>query len=173
MRLKKSVSGLTWWLLITLIRSRSASGVFGSMSNNWNQKEEKIGKCVSEWLSLIHWPLGDLKKNLRKVIFKLILMIFGWGIFCKIALKWMSMDLTDDKSTLVQAMAWCHQATSHYLSQCWPRSMPPNGVTRPQWVNSLLGTADIRVHISCVIITYTLGRTVHWWHSAKLPYLHC
>ena len=32
-------------------------------------------------------------------------------------------------------MAWCGQATSHYLSQCWPRSMSPNGVTRPQWVN--------------------------------------
>ena len=24
-----------------------------------------------------------------------------------------------DKSTLVQVMAWCHQASSHYLSQCW------------------------------------------------------
>ena len=33
-------------------------------------------------------------------------------------------------------MAWCHQATSHHLSQCWPRSMSPYGVTRPQWVNS-------------------------------------
>ena len=32
-------------------------------------------------------------------------------------------------------MAWCHQATSHYLKQCWPRSLPPYGVTRPQWVN--------------------------------------
>ena len=31
-------------------------------------------------------------------------------------------------------MAWCRQATSHYLSQCWPRSMLPYGVTRPQWV---------------------------------------
>ena len=47
----------------------------------------------------------------------------------------MPLDLTDDKSTLVQVMAWCRQATSHYLSQCWPRSMSPNGVTRPQWVN--------------------------------------
>ena len=46
----------------------------------------------------------------------------------------MPLDLTDDKSTLVQIMAWYRQATSHYLSQCWPRSMPPNGVTRPQWV---------------------------------------
>ena len=25
-------------------------------------------------------------------------------------------------STLVEVMAWCHQAPSHYLSQCWPRS---------------------------------------------------
>ena len=33
-------------------------------------------------------------------------------------------------------MAWCRQATSHYLSQCWPRSMSPYGITRPQWVNS-------------------------------------
>ena len=41
-----------------------------------------------------------------------------------------------DMSTLVQVMAWCRQATSHYLSQCWPRSMSPNGVARPQWVNS-------------------------------------
>ena len=30
-------------------------------------------------------------------------------------------------------MAWCHQATSHYLSQCWPRLLSPYGVTRPQW----------------------------------------
>ena len=37
--------------------------------------------------------------------------------------------------TLVQVLAWCRQATSHYLSQCWPRSMLPYGITRPQWVN--------------------------------------
>ena len=59
----------------------------------------------------------------------------GWGISYEIALRWMPQDLTDDRSTLVQVMAWCRQATSHYLSQCWPRSMSPNGVTRPQWVN--------------------------------------
>ena len=34
----------------------------------------------------------------------------------------------------IQVMAWCRQATSHYLSQCWPRSLSPYGVTRPQWV---------------------------------------
>ena len=34
-------------------------------------------------------------------------------------------------------MAWCHQAVSQYLSQCWPKSMSSYGVIRPQWVNSL------------------------------------
>ena len=28
-------------------------------------------------------------------------------------------------------MAWCRQAASHYLDQCWPRSPTPYGVTRP------------------------------------------
>ena len=65
-------------------------------------------------------------------------MIDGWGISCEIALIWMSLDFTDDQSTLVQVMAWCRQATSHYLSQCWPRSMLPYGVTRPQCVNTLM-----------------------------------
>ena len=49
----------------------------------------------------------------------------------------MPLDLTSDKSTLVQVMAWCRQATSHYLSQCWPRSLSPYGVTRPQWVKQM------------------------------------
>ena len=83
---------------------------------------------------LTHWPLGDLEKKFRYVIFKLILVNDGWGIFCEIALRWISMNLTDDKSTLVQVMAWCCQARSHYLSQCWPRSLSPYGFTRSQWV---------------------------------------
>ena len=45
----------------------------------------------------------------------------------------MPLDLTDDKSTLVQVMAWCRQATSHYLSQWWLSSLSPYGITRPIW----------------------------------------
>ena len=47
-------------------------------------------------------------------------------------------DSTDDQSTLVQVIAWCRQATSHYLNQYWPRSLPPCGVTRPQWANEIV-----------------------------------
>ena len=59
-------------------------------------------------------------------------------VSCEIALRWLSLDLADDKSKLVQVMAWCRQATSHYLSQCWPRSLSPYGVTGPQWVKRLI-----------------------------------
>ena len=55
---------------------------------------------------------------------------------CKTAFRWMPHDSLDDKSTLVLVMAWCHQATSHYLNQCWPRSISPQGVAKPQWVNT-------------------------------------
>ena len=46
----------------------------------------------------------------------------------------MSTGFIDDKSTLVQVMAWCRQATSHYLSHCWFRPIMPYGITWPQWV---------------------------------------
>ena len=79
---------------------------------------------------------GRFEQNFRWVIFKLISVTDGWGISCKIALRWMPLDLTYGKSTLVHVMAWCRQATSRYLSQCWPRSMSPYGVTGSQWARA-------------------------------------
>ena len=49
-----------------------------------------------------------------------------------------------DKSALLQVMAWCFKAQSHYLIQRWPRSMSLYGVTRPQWVNL---AAELHAHI--------------------------
>ena len=43
---------------------------------------------------------------------------------------WMPQDSTDDKSALFQVMAWCRQATSHYLKHCWLSSF--DAIT---WVN--------------------------------------
>ena len=87
------------------------------------------------WMSLTHRHTEELNEILYLVIFKQTSVIDGWNISCKLALRWMPMDLTDDKSALIQVMAWCSQATSHYLSQHWPRSMLPYGVTRPHWLN--------------------------------------
>ena len=99
---------------------------------------------------------GKFAWNFRKVIFKQILAIDGWGISCEIALIWMSLDFTDDQSTLVQAMAWCRQATSHYLSQCWPRSLSPYGVTRPQWVKPVQ-QALVSIYETCKLSALKLG----------------
>ena len=78
---------------------------------------------------------GKFEWNFKYVIFKCILGIDGWGLSCEISLIWMSLDFTDDQSTLAHIMAWCRQAASHYVSQSWPRSLSPYGVTRPQWIS--------------------------------------
>ena len=39
--------------------------------------------------------------------------------------------------TLVQVKARCHQPTSHYMNQFWPRSMLPYGITRTNWLYTL------------------------------------
>ena len=61
---------------------------------------------------------NKFRGNFRCAIFKLISVIDGRGISCEIAVSWLSLDHTDEKSTLVRVMAWCCQATSHYLNQC-------------------------------------------------------
>ena len=43
-------------------------------------------------------------------MFKLILVADGCDIPSEVALRLTSLDFSDDKSTLVQVMAWCRQA---------------------------------------------------------------
>ena len=50
---------------------------------------------------------------------------------CEIALWWRSEKTCDDKSILVQVMAWWHQTKCHNLSPCSPWFMSPYGITRP------------------------------------------
>ena len=106
-----------------------------------------------------HWFLEDVATTLT--IFKLILWINSFSNSCEITLGWMPQETFDDKSTLVHVMAWCRQATSHYLSQGWSLSMLPYGITRPQWVNSS--------HISCLWISTGLktenNQSRNWHHT--------
>ena len=89
-------------------------------------------------------------------------------------LRWMPHDLTDDKSALVQVMAWCRQAISHYLNQCWPRSPTPYDLTRPQWVKSLLSnneTAKERLYPQQIAhLTWLLKKqSLNFCRHAKVP----
>ena len=57
-------------------------------------------------------------------------------------------------------MAWCCQAASHNHSHCWPRSLSPYGITRPQWV-----------HIFCLNqITSKDLFTSCWWMMSYLTH---
>ena len=56
----------------------------------------------------------------------------SWALCHEIDLRWMPLNIFNDKSTLVQAMAW------YYQSQCWPRFVSPYDIARPQWVNKLM-----------------------------------
>ena len=96
---------------------------------------------------------GGFRCDFKSSIFKLVLLIGTIRASLDKALRWMPWDFTDDKSTLVQVMAWCRQAPSHYLSQCWPRSMSPYGVTKPQWVK---WTVNILPHLSTFLSSISI-----------------
>ena len=99
------------------------------------EKQHFSGGYIIKIRYISHIGPWEIKKKFRQVIFKQNLVIDGCGVSCEIIFRWMSMDLTDNKSALVQVMAWCRQATSHYLSQCWLWPVLSYGVTRSQWVN--------------------------------------
>ena len=115
----------------------------------WNQKTQQLLCCtIINWITSIHTSLSNMAlifqgvhdvgilnglwsgsslKLFRWVNLKLILVIDGSGISCDTALRWLSLDLNADKATLVWVLTWCHQTTSHYLSQCWASSIAPLG----------------------------------------------
>ena len=66
--------------------------------------------------------------------------MFYWHVYASLGLDelthWIAQNaqtpLVTSPWTLDHEMVWCHQATSHYRNQCWPRSMSPYGVTSLQ-----------------------------------------
>ena len=53
------------------------------------------------------------------------------SISCEFVLSWMPQkwqNILDDRTTMVQVNGLV--PSDHYLSQCWPRSMPPFGIAR-------------------------------------------
>ena len=91
---------------------------------------------------------GSCSSHFKSLIFKFFQTEYSLNSHCEIALSRMPWNLTDDRSTLVLVMAWCRQATSHYLNQCWPRSGSPYGITKPQWVNCALVTSHVLARMS-------------------------
>ena len=133
-----------WCFLVVIINPGQAFEQTIEWPVNWDNQmltwcnvtvtyEWNFNFMNSSW-TLTHWPLEDLTNNFGSKIFKLIPQNSSLGACCEIAPRWLPQNLSNEKSTLVQVMAWCRQATSHYQNQCWPRSLTSYGITRPQWV---------------------------------------
>ena len=73
--------------------------------------------------------------------FQTLYNLVSWALPVKLILRGMPEKPIDEKSTLVQVMAWCRQATSHYLNHCWPRSAEPYDVT----MNHVISTRNVPI----------------------------
>ena len=142
LKMHRCVSSFMWmWFLIHIINSipvfkvtnnllfhrmvppaayKILFNVFKITSNNTDNNS--LWKFLANEMEYSHSFVNSLKLVIQ-VIFQLIIVIDDCLISSQIALRWMSLDPTDDKSTLVQVMVWCCQATNHYLNQCWPNSL--------------------------------------------------
>ena len=79
---------------------------------------------------------------------------------CEFALWWMPQYIIDDELTMVQVMVWCRQATSHYLIQCWPKSvssLSPKKLTRPRRVKTIWDKLHC-FKISCEFLNFLICR---------------
>ena len=112
-----------------------------------------------------HWPHGDveviLQVNFSISFFKLI----SWAL--PVELVSAEQTTFDHRPTLVQVIAWCYQATYHYLSQCWSRMMSPFGVTKPQIVNIIFP----KVMHTFIVCYWTFQGHLKGWWLARFSFL--
>ena len=95
-------------------------------------------------------------------------------------ITWMTLaqELKYDKPAFVRVKAWYRQATSHYLSECWPTSMSPSVVTWPQSLTEetkwpLFCIRHFQKHFlndkSCILIEMLLYYVPNGANSNKSP----
>ena len=87
------------WLWIISHSHSFLCGIITQQDRNFNSS---YNVDLISHHTLTHWPLTDLNKIIKRVLFKINSVIDGCGISCEIALRWLSLDVTDDKATLLQ-----------------------------------------------------------------------
>ena len=97
-----------------------------------------MGPRWTSWASsyihqlLVTWGRGV---DFEYFIVKCIVVFTFINIYNTMTIRWMMQYGINEKTTFVQVMAWCHQATGHYLSQHWSIAMSLYDATNPQWAN--------------------------------------
>ena len=110
----------TAWLLVDML-----NGVRGT-----DYDHVRYQAILISWVILNSLAPGKCGSNFKCQVLEQILWIKFMNTSYEIALRQMLQNLTNERSTLAQVMAWCHEATSHCMSQCWPRSMSPYSITK-------------------------------------------
>ena len=90
------------------------------------------GSVDSTYISLNALAPARCGNNFAFMFLKHTAVTHLWIISCGNDPSMNATELADDKSTSVQVMVWCRQATCNYLSQCWLKSMLLYGIARPQ-----------------------------------------
>ena len=116
-----------------------------------NQKPglKRLVSDSSCWIiSLINSMIPErCDSNFKSIIFKIITHNSSLDTRCKIAPRWMLRP--NEKSAIIQIMAWYLEKTNHYLSRCWPRSMSLHVITMTKWVNGRCPGLSELIFCSC------------------------
>ena len=86
------------------------------------------------WLNTLRWRQNGRQFPDDK--FKCISFDENVWISLKMSMKFVPKVRINNITSLVLIMAWCGQATSHYLNQWWFILLTHICVTWPRWVNS-------------------------------------
>ena len=99
----------------------------GFVSPVW-ENTLRFGLYITPWVTSFEW-------NLTQVIFKIILAIDGWGIFCDVVLRfivtwphWWYVNIGSGKGLVLPSNKLLPEPMLTH-------SMSPFRITRPQWVN--------------------------------------
>ena len=82
-----------------------------SLVTQITSRGERLGRLVIVVRFINSLAPGWCGSNLKSMIFKVVILNSTGSLgACEIAHRWMPQNLTNEKSTLVQVMSWCHQA---------------------------------------------------------------
>ena len=77
---------------------------------------------------------GRCGSNLQRIISNWLYRIVAWALTLKLfSCAWYRTSSMINQYFFEHVMVWCRQTAIHCLGQCWPGSMSPNGVNRPEW----------------------------------------
>ena len=138
-----TISPRQWRVVCLLLFALGTHFVSGSVWTKgprafwWSEQTEYqtvvtlLGMCFPcTFKSLAHWEMW-LKAEMCNFLMRLSYGVDVASIAAYICISWKPRDLSNGNSTSV--MACCRQDASHYFNQCWPRSVPWCGITRPHF----------------------------------------